>query len=86
MSTPETICTDLQDRLYRYHVRYGMQPDKLPLTLDEWAWLSEWCAYAKALARGAAPLLNVPKEFMGVRLQLVSAILPQDDGSVKVKL
>lgn len=85
MSAPGTIVDDLQARIDRYVARYGYRPLVLPLTLDEWAWLSEWCAYVRALERGAAPLLNVPMQFHGIRLQLVERVVEGDDGSVAFK-
>lgn len=86
MSHPDTICNDLSRRVELYQTRYGSRPEKLPVTLDEWSWLSEWCAYAKALASGSAPLLNIPKEFAGVRLQLVAQVMEFSDGSLVVRL
>ena len=84
MSKPDTICTDLQGRLDKFKTRYGYLPEKLPVTLDEWAWLGEWMAYAKALRHGSAARLQVPMEFAGVPLSLVARVVENADGSMQV--
>lgn len=86
MSHASTICSDLQHRIAAYQARYGKLPDKLPVTLDEWAWLGEWCAYAEALRKGSAPLLQVPREFAGIRLHLHEMVFERPDGSLVVRL
>jgi hypothetical protein len=75
MSNPDTILTDLLHRIERYRTRYGSLPDKLPVTLDEMAWLSE--------AAGAGPCM--PRSFGSIRLELVQRVSLQADGSMKVQ-
>lgn len=75
MAGPDTIQADLSDRLDRYHQRYGSRHPKkgIPVTLDEWAWLSE------------AQCVWIPERFMGVQLRLVEAVFETSDGGVGVK-
>lgn len=84
-SKPDDICTVLSHRMARYRDRYGKDPDDLPVTLDEWFWLSE------ALTAELAATIDigkytvfVPTALRGVPLKLVLAVVYLSDGGVKI--
>lgn len=83
--TPDKIIEVLHERIAKFKARYDERPANIPVTLDEWGWLSEWTAYAAALVEGHAPLLNVPRRFQGIPLRLVDKVFERSDGTMVVK-
>lgn len=71
------IREDLTARINRYRTRYrGALPKELPVTLDEWALLSE-DLYGFAGVDAT--------QFLGVPLSLVDAVFESADGSIVVR-
>lgn len=74
-----TILETLFTRLNRYETRYGGRPSEMPVTLDEWALLSE-----AILPDPTRPYVTT--HFAGVPVRLVQAVYESSDGVVLVQL